>query len=107
MDADCKSWLQTVLRDCGVEKAEDMKQQDAARLRGQYLASLFCQGVHLVSKMLNEDHVLQRDQLREELISSQKSVIELQKQLIQAKDEQLKSVTTAVEGKVDEVAKEV
>ena len=107
IDAECKAWLQSVLKDCGAEKVEDMKPQAAARLRGTYLTSLFCQGVQLISKMLGEDHVMQRDRLHEELIASQKTIIDLQKQLIQAKDEQLKSVTSAVEWKVDELAKEV
>ena len=49
----------------------------------------------------------ERDRLHEELIASQKTIIDLQIQLIQAKDEQLKSVTSAVEWKVDELAKEV
>jgi hypothetical protein len=108
-DAECKAWLQSVLKDCGAEEVEDIKPQAIARLWGTYLTSMFCKGVQLISKMLGKDHVMQRDRLHEELIASQKTIIELQKQLIhlQAKDEQLKSVTSAVEGKVDEVAKEV
>lgn len=81
-------------------KAEDLKQKAHG-----FLDDLVVRAANVVSVYVKQAGESQ--ELGNELISSQISVIDLQQQLIRLKDDQIKSVTSVVEDKLGEVKQEV
>ena len=59
-DAECKAWLQSVLKDCGGEEVEDIKPQVIARLRSTNLTFIIFKGVQLISNMLGKERLFTR-----------------------------------------------
>ena len=102
-------WITTVLKVGAdgkpVSDVESLRAEDLKQKAHSFLADLVVSAAKVISIYVKRAGETQ--QLSNELIESQKTVIALQQELIQVKDEQIKSVTSAVEEKLGEVKQEV
>lgn len=105
--AESEKWLKSLQDDCMVKHEDDLTAEVIAKLKPQYCAKLVFQAKDLILKLLNDDHVSEVTTLSKELIQRQRDVIRLQKQLNDAKNEQLVTVAKTVSAKIDSVNSEV
>ena len=107
--AAARTWMRKVVDDAYFEdrgrKAGDLKKEELVDKSVTELSDKVCKAALIIEKFLSGMEI--NGQLKQELHESQKSVIGLQQQLLEAKDVQLKAVTSVVEEKVSEVRQEV
>ena len=100
-----REWLQTVLCEARKSDVNSLSVSDFKLCKKEILAEM----VHCAASLIFNfyERAGEKEKLSGELIGAQKSVIDLQQQLLAAKDVQLKSVTNTVENKLSEVKQEV
>ena len=100
-----REWLQTVLCETRRSDVKSLREGDLKLCKPELLAEM----VHCAASLFFNfyERAGENEKLSGELIGAQKSVIDLQQQLLAAKDAQLESVTTKVEDKLSEVKQEV
>ena len=104
-----RTWMRAVVDDAYFtdrgRKASDLKKEQLDGKSSEVLSDWVCKAAVVIEKFLSGVEII--GELRKELDDSQKSVILLQQQLLEAKDVQLKAVTSVVEEKFSEVRQEV
>ena len=102
---DAQHWLRMLTKQCGLSSTDDLSTQLLSKITKDSLSTLVIGATNIISKMLdhNKVQVSEKVEMRNELLKCQSSVIDLQKKLLDAKDVQLQSVTSAVTEKVGEV----
>ena len=106
---DAQHWLRSLMKDCGLCRTEDLSTQLLTKKTKDSLSLLVHGAANIISKMIdhNDVQVRKKVDMGKELIKCQSSVIDLQKKLLDAKEVQLKSITSAVTEKVGEVKNDV
>ena len=105
---DAKDWLRTLMKDCKVSAPSELV-PEKLRCKNNEFCTLIKGAAKIIEKLLdhNQLQLNEKQELRQELMKCQSSVIDLQKQVIHEKDVQLQSLTTVVSEKVCEVKTEV
>ena len=97
-----RRWMETMREVGGVSEDDDVR---ASNLHGvdksrlcEYLETVF----KITTEILEDDFVVGCNAVQRDLIESQRSVIDLQKELLTVKNEQIADIKTAVKGTVSE-----
>ena len=103
LSGELSTWIEKLKKATNCQRPRDFSQRNLKKLGVDVLAGLLLEGCQVGSSYIDfvDDARTKVENLKLELIESQRSEIKLQKNLIELQSEQLKSVSTAVDTAIE------